>query len=125
MDGVVREFFMMLASPTGWFIPVGMMLIAGFGVWLHVYARDGTYKVKHEGANIDAAITDVRVDEGDCIVTYEFVDPSTGKRFSRSGVYGFQVKMLPVVGHTIAVRYRPDRPGWSRMPSEPTMMRLP
>jgi hypothetical protein len=123
MDGVLREFFIMLGSPTGWVIPVGMVLIAAFAVWLHFYTGGGERDVKRNGNDVDARITGVRVDEGDCIVTYEFVEPVSGKRFSRSGVYGFQVKTLPVVGGVISVRYRRKRPAWSRMLSEPSMRR--
>ncbi len=71
-----------------------------------------------DGVTISAVVRDVRIDEGDCIVEYAFVDPKSGRTFSRSGVAGFLMADPPKPGDSVDVTYLPGNPRLSRLVGE-------
>jgi hypothetical protein len=98
---------------------VALMLgIPLFGAALHYWTLSHEREVFSMGAQIQATVLDVRVDEGDCIVRYAFVDPLSGKSFARSGILGFQLTQLPEEGDQIPVKYLSRNPSWSRLVGE-------
>jgi hypothetical protein len=70
------------------------------------------------GLSIQATILEVRVDEGDCIDRYRFVEPLSGKPYERSGIAGFRMSNIPKEGERIAVEYLARDPSWSRLVGE-------
>lgn len=109
-----------IAAPDlWWWIPASVVVaLPVIGIALHLRRVGTERRIFSEGVAIAATVTDVRIDEGDCVVTYAFTDEPTGRTFSRSGVLGFQMKQPPVRGDTVAVRYLRENPAWSRMADE-------
>jgi len=94
---------------------VGILL---FGVGLHLWILRHEREVFSAGIETQAQILEVRLDEGDCIVRYRFVEPLSGKAYERSGIAGFLMPVMPTEGDFIAVKYLARAPKWSRMVGE-------
>ena len=95
-----------------------MVAIPLFGIAHHLWAVYHERQVLSTGLEIQATVLDVRVDEGDCIVRYRFVEPLSGKSYERSGIAGFLTSTIPEEGERIAVRYLARDPSWSRLVGE-------
>ncbi len=89
-----------------------------FGIAHHIWVLHHERKVLSTGLEIQAAVLEVRMDEGDCIVRYRFVEPLSGKSYERSGIAGFLMSNTPKEGERIAVKYLARDPSWSRLVGE-------
>lgn len=114
MDELIKLLLHWNAWPF-WVIFIG---IPSFGIWLKIHTVRMEQAVFQEGIPISATVIDVRIDEGDCVVSYRFLDQESGKTFSRSGVLGFQMENPPLEGESIPIRYLKRKPAWSRMEGE-------
>jgi hypothetical protein len=89
-----------------------------FGITHYLWAVHHERQVSSTGLAIQATILEVRMDEGDCIVRYRFVEPLSGKSYERSGIAGFLMNSIPKEGERIAVKYLASDPSWSRLVGE-------
>ncbi|AFY73791.1 hypothetical protein Syn7502_01745 [Synechococcus sp. PCC 7502] len=94
---------------------VGILVLAYIA---QLYTVKKEREVFNQGVTIWADIIEVRIDEGDCIVRYRFIEPQSHKKFERSGVIGFLLENPPQEGEKIQVKYLPRNPHWSRMVGE-------
>jgi hypothetical protein len=95
-----------------------MVVISLFGIAHRMWVVHHERQVFSLRLEIQASILEVRVDEGDCIVRYGFVQPLNGKSYQRSGIAGFLMSNMPKEGERIAVKYLASDPNWSRLVGE-------
>ena len=98
-----------------------LTVCAGFAftAWLFLMGNNRKRLVRREGQSMLATVTEVRDDRADMetVVTYEFTDPATGRRYSRTGVLQRRVQ-IPIEGEKIEVIYVPRKPSISRLKNE-------
>jgi hypothetical protein len=94
-----------------------MVSIIGGAYLFHARGRRTEREIVEEGIQIEALVEDVRNDEGDCLVTYTYTDTESGRKISRTGVFGFIVAG-PMVGEKVVIRVHPRNRSESRLESE-------
>ncbi|AFY60451.1 DUF3592 domain-containing protein [Synechococcus sp. PCC 6312] len=107
-------------APLGTVILIGLVALLFVCVALFILIpRINEKTLRRKGRFIQATVVDVRDDRTDfqTIVTYEFFDPNTGKKYCRTGVLERSLG-LPREGGDIEVIYLPDNPTVSRLKYE-------